>query len=60
MPALAAEAAAYRHGHDVGERFSLAVRWALFEDGLDVSDDRVLRGIREAQGVPEPTDADRR
>ena len=59
LPAMAAEAAAYRQGLEVGERFSLAVRHALFEDGLDVSDADVLRDLREAHGVPEPTEADR-
>ena len=59
LPALAAEAAAYRQGLGVGERFSLAVRHALFEDGLDVSDPDVLRSLREAHGVLEPTRADR-
>ena len=58
-PALAAAAAAYRQSPEVGERFSLAVRWALFEDGLDVSDDGVLQTLRDAQGVAEPTNADR-
>ena len=58
LPAMAAEAAAYRHGLEVGERFSLAVRSALFEDGLDVSDAAVLRSLREAHGVVEPTNAD--
>ena len=59
LPAMAAEAAAYRHGLLVGERFSLAVRHALFEDGLDVSDPTVLRVLRDAHGVPEPTETDR-
>ena len=59
LPAMAAEAAAYRQGLEVGERFSLAVRDALFEDGLDVSDADVLRRLREDHRVPAPTDADR-
>ena len=59
LPAMAAEAAAYRKGLDVGERFSFAVRHALFEDGLDVSDAAVLRSLREAHGIPEPTEDDR-
>ena len=59
LPALAAEAAAYRQGLEIGEGFSLAVRHALFEDGLDVSDEEVLRRVREAHGVEEPTAADR-
>jgi predicted DsbA family dithiol-disulfide isomerase len=59
LPAMAAEAAAYRQGLEVGERFSLAVRHALFEDGLDVSDAEVLRCLRATHGVPAPTGADR-
>jgi predicted DsbA family dithiol-disulfide isomerase len=59
LPAMAAEAAAYRGGIESGERFSFAVRAALFEEGLDVSDPDVLRGLRDAHGVPDPTDADR-
>jgi predicted DsbA family dithiol-disulfide isomerase len=59
LPAMAAEAAAYRQGSERGERFSLALRWALFEEGLDVSDEDVLRDLRDAHGVPEPTEADR-
>ena len=59
MPALAAEASAYRHGPRVGERFSLAVRAALFEDGLDVSDEGVLRDLCQCYGVPLPREADR-
>jgi predicted DsbA family dithiol-disulfide isomerase len=59
LPALAAEAAAYRQGLEIGEGFSLALLHALFEDGLDVSDEDVLRRVREAHCVLEPTDADR-
>ena len=58
LPAMAAEAAAYRQGLESGEAFSFAVRDALFEEGLDVSDAEVLRGLREAHGVPKPTEAD--
>jgi predicted DsbA family dithiol-disulfide isomerase len=60
LPALAGEAAAYRRGVEVGEQFSLAVRHALFEDGLDVSDPVVVRTLCEAHGVPSPTDDDER
>jgi 2-hydroxychromene-2-carboxylate isomerase len=58
LPALISEAAAYRAGDDVGERFSLAVRRALFDDGEDVSDPDVLRRLRAAYGVDEPNDDD--
>jgi 2-hydroxychromene-2-carboxylate isomerase len=57
---MAAEAAAYRHGVRAGEEFSFAVRHALFEDGLDVSDGRVLQALLEQQGVDGPSDDDRR
>lgn len=58
LPALASEAAAYRVGLQTGERFSLSVRRAVFDDGCDVSDDDVLRQLRDQHGVPEPTPAD--
>jgi predicted DsbA family dithiol-disulfide isomerase len=58
LPAMAAEAAAYRRSVPVGERFSFAIRAALFEEGLDVSDPDVLRVLRDEHDVPEPTDAD--
>lgn len=58
LPALAAEAAAYRQGVATGERFSLAVRTALFEQGLDVSEPEVLRALRDDLGVPDPTAVD--
>ena len=52
-------AAAYRQGLEVGERFSVAVRRALFEDGLDISNERVLRDLRLLLGVPHPSETDR-
>lgn len=58
MTALAAAEAAYRVGIDEGEAFSLAVRDALWERGLDVSDHEVLRGLATDLGVPEATDDD--
>lgn len=58
LPAMVSEAAAYRVGAAAGERFSLAVRNALFEEGLNVADADVLRRLREAHGVPAPTAAD--
>jgi predicted DsbA family dithiol-disulfide isomerase len=59
LPAMAAEAAAYRQALDVGERFSVALRHALFEDGLDVSDEDVLGDLCQTQGVPQPGETDR-
>jgi 2-hydroxychromene-2-carboxylate isomerase len=58
LPALVSEAAAYRAGPEIGERFSLAVRDALWEDGLDVADAGVLHQLRVDHGVPNPTDPD--
>lgn len=59
LPAMAAEAAARRVDVLVGERFSCAVRHALFEDGLDISDPDVLRVLLDAHGVPDVVNADR-
>ncbi|MEY2462530.1 MAG: hypothetical protein QOH64_668 [Acidimicrobiaceae bacterium] len=59
LPAMAAEAAAYRQGVQIGERFSFAVRDALFESALDVSDANVLKMLRDDLGVHEPTESDR-
>lgn len=58
LPALVSEAAAHRTGDEIGERFSLALRRALFDEGADVSDPEVLRPLREAGGVSEPTAVD--
>lgn len=57
-PALASTAAALRVGPVEGERFALAVRHALFEEGRDVVDEAVLAELRDAHGVPAPTAAD--
>lgn len=58
LPALVSEAAAYRVGLQVGEHFSLGVRHALFDEGRDVSDDDVLRALRDQHGVPDPMPVD--
>jgi predicted DsbA family dithiol-disulfide isomerase len=58
LPALASEAAAYCADPQAGEQFSLAVRHALFEDGLDVADEHVLQDLRRAVGVPSMGDDD--
>ena len=58
VPAMVSEAAAYRRGTRVGERFSLAVRTTLFEDGQDIADPDVLRAIRRQVGTPAPTPDD--
>lgn len=58
ISAMVSEAAAYRTSPECGERFSLAVRRALFEGGLDVSKGSVLRDLRDQHGVLEPIAAD--
>jgi predicted DsbA family dithiol-disulfide isomerase len=58
LPALAAEAAAYREGDEVGERFSLAIRDALWERGLDVSDPAVIAEVAHLAGAPKAGSAD--
>jgi predicted DsbA family dithiol-disulfide isomerase len=58
LPAMAAETAAYRAGTEVGERFSLAIRSALFDHGEDVSNPDVLGRLRDQHGVETPTGAD--
>jgi predicted DsbA family dithiol-disulfide isomerase len=57
LPALALAAAGYRRAPEVGERVSLALRDALFEEGRDVADAGVLGDIGRAHGVAaEPVD----
>lgn len=51
MPALALAAAAYEVNPQVGEAVSLRLRHLLFEDGLDVSDRRVLDEVASAHGI---------
>jgi hypothetical protein len=58
LPALAYEAAAHRASTSTGERFSLAVRYALFEEGQDVGDLRVLDRIAMRLRAPRPTERD--
>jgi predicted DsbA family dithiol-disulfide isomerase len=57
LPGLALAATAYRHSLAAGERVSLALRTALFEDGLDIADAGVLRRIAAAAGVEPPTES---
>lgn len=56
-PALVAEATAYRTDPARGERFSMAVRTALFEDGRDISDAKVLAELSDGLSNDD-TDAD--
>jgi predicted DsbA family dithiol-disulfide isomerase len=58
LPALSLAAAAYRVGLGPGERVSLAVRTALFEEGRDVEDPAVLAAIAGSAGIDFDTAAD--
>ncbi len=58
LATLAAAAAAYRAGPEHGEAFSLAVRDALWEQGLDVSDPEVLTHLAARFDVPLATEDD--
>jgi predicted DsbA family dithiol-disulfide isomerase len=59
LEALALVARAYRTDPRLGERMSLAVRDALFEQGADIADPAVLRSIAESLGVALPDNTDR-
>jgi predicted DsbA family dithiol-disulfide isomerase len=54
LPALDLAAAAYETGLAAGERASLLVRDALFEQGRDLDDPAVLEEIAAAVGIPMP------
>jgi predicted DsbA family dithiol-disulfide isomerase len=57
LPALGLATAAYRMDAHLGERVSLALRDALFERGLDISDAQVLADIARNHDVhPDPGD----
>lgn len=51
LPVLAAEAAAHATDPEVGERFSLAVRTALFEHGIDPSAPEHLARLLADHGI---------
>jgi predicted DsbA family dithiol-disulfide isomerase len=55
LPALGLAAAAARHGALAGERVGLALRHALFEEGLDIGDLGVLAAVAAHHGVGMPT-----
>jgi predicted DsbA family dithiol-disulfide isomerase len=57
IPGFGLADAAYSVGDAVGEAVSVALRDALFEDGLDVSDERVLTGIAARFGIARPDPA---
>ena len=60
LPALAGEVAARRHSDETGERFSLAIRDALFERGMDVGDIEVVDALLTEVGAGPvlPADSD--
>ena len=51
LPALALAAAAYERDIATGERMSLTLRDLLFEQGVDIADTDVLRGLAADHGV---------
>jgi predicted DsbA family dithiol-disulfide isomerase len=59
LPALALSAAAYRRSASLGERVSLALRHALFEEGRDIASVDVLADIARALDVPPVEAGDR-
>ena len=54
LPALDLAASAYAADRALGERVSMAVRTALFEEGLDISRPEVLQAIAFQEGAPPP------
>ncbi|HYL52414.1 MAG TPA: DsbA family protein [Acidimicrobiia bacterium] len=55
IPAFGLAAAAYEgHGHAKGEAVSLALRDAVFEDGLDVGEPEVIAMLAERFGIEPP------
>jgi len=53
LPALGLVAAAYQRDLGAGERLSLAVRTALFEEGADIAAPEVLTELARRCGLPE-------
>jgi predicted DsbA family dithiol-disulfide isomerase len=54
LPALILEATAYLRDDRTGERVSLALRTALFEEGRDVADPAELAAIATSAGIDAP------
>ena len=59
LPAMALAEAAYCRSVSAGERVSLALRHALFEEGRDIAAADVLADIAGANDVPQPGADDR-
>jgi predicted DsbA family dithiol-disulfide isomerase len=51
LPALELVGAAYDQGRELGERLSLSLRWALFEEGRDIADPGVLADLARGAGI---------
>jgi predicted DsbA family dithiol-disulfide isomerase len=60
LPALALADAAYRVDDEVGEAVSFALRDALFEDGLDISESDVLDQVAATHGLADADFGDKR
>ena len=58
LPALALAAAAYRRDTRTGERVSVAVREALFEEGRDIAEPEVLASIARSYDLDGATPDD--
>lgn len=58
LPALSLAASAYGRSDAAGEAISFALRFALFERGLDVSRNDVLASIASTFRLPGPSDDD--
>ena len=59
LEALALVERAYRTDTSLGERASFEVRDALFEQGRDISDQRVVADLADILGIGQPDDGDR-
>lgn len=59
LPAMTLAAVAYQRNARLGERVSLAVRHALFEEGRDISSADVLAEIATTHGLEPPDGVDR-
>ncbi len=57
LPAMALASIAYDHSLALGERVSLALRDALFEQGRDIADPDVLSDLAAAAGIESSTEA---
>lgn len=58
LPALALVGRAYRIDHHLGERAAFAVRDAMFEHAMDISDPSVVQALADDLAVGLPDEAD--